>query len=100
VQDLVAAAHLALRLDLRLGLGDPADTGRLWAVVGPLAVMAQDLRSVQLRIEPEFMEPVLEFEAEGRMRFMPLRLVALAIAFALSPAAIRAWLTLLRDGRG
>lgn len=40
----VAAAHLhQFRLRMRLGLGDPADTGLLWAVVGPLNALAQGM---------------------------------------------------------
>ncbi len=82
-----------LRLLVRLGLGDPADTGRLWAVVGPLNAVAQ-LRNAELRIEPEFLEPVLEFRADGRVLVVPLRFLFLAVAFALSPPTIRAWRTL------
>jgi len=94
VRDLVRAVHVhRLRLLMRLGLGDPADTGRLWAVVGPLNAVAQ-LRNAELRIEPEFMDPVLEFQADGRLRLVPLRFLILAIAFALSPPTIRAWRTL------
>jgi hypothetical protein len=94
VGDLVRAVHLQrLRLLMRLGLGDPADTGRLWAVVGPLNAVAQ-LGDVDVRIEPEFVEPVLEFKADGRLWLIPLRFLALALGFALSPPAIRAWRTL------
>lgn len=94
VRDLVRAVHLhRLRLLMRLGLGDPADTGRLWAVVGPLNAVAQ-LRNAELRIEPEFVDPVLEFQADGRLLLVPLRFLTLAIAFALSPPTIRAWRTL------
>jgi hypothetical protein len=94
VGDLVRAVHLhRLRLLMRLGLGDPADTGRLWAVVGPLNAMAQ-LRHADVRIEPDFVDPVLEFQADGRLLLVPLRLLVLAIAFALSPPTIRAWRTL------
>jgi hypothetical protein len=94
VGDLVRAVHLhRLRLLMRLGLGDPADTGRLWAIVGPLNAVAQ-LRNSELRIEPEFVDPVLEFQADGRLLLVPLRFLILAIAFALSPPAIRAWRTL------
>ena len=94
VRGLVRAVHLhRLRLLMRLGLGDPADTGRLWAVVGPLNAVAQ-LRNAELRIEPEFVDPVLEFQADGRLLLVPLRLLILAIAFALSPPTIRAWRTL------
>lgn len=93
--DVVAAAHLRqLHLRVRLGLGDPADTGRLWAVVGPLDAMARNLRDAEVRIEPAFTDPVLEFEASGRMLLIPLQLLLLAVGFALSPASIRAWRTL------
>ncbi len=95
VRDLVHAAHASrLRLRLRLGLGDPADTGRLWAVVGPLSAVSQGLRGADLRIEPEFVEPALEFRARGRLCVIPLQVLALAVSFALSPASIRAWRTL------
>lgn len=94
-EDLVRAAQLhELRLRLRLGLGDPADTGRLWALLGPLSVAAQQMRNTELRIEPEFMEAVVEFEAHGRLMLIPLRILTLVLAFALSPASVRAWRTL------
>ncbi len=96
IKDLIRAAHLhRLRLRLRLGLGDPADTGRLWAVVGPLSAAAQSLRNAEVRIEPEFMDPVFEFQADGRMLLVPLKFVGLAVGFALSPPSIRAWRTLI-----
>jgi len=95
VKDLVRAAHLhQLCLRMRLGLGDPADTGCLWAFVGPLNALAQNLRNAEVRIEPEFMDPVFEFQAHGRLLLVPLQFLVLAIAFALSPASIRAWRTL------
>jgi hypothetical protein len=95
--DLLRAVHLQrLRLLMRLGLGDPADTGRLWAVVGPLNAAAQ-ARHMEVRIEPEFVEPVLEFEADGRLRLIPLRFLVLVLGFALSPSTIRAWRTLRAD---
>lgn len=95
VADLARAAHLRqLHLRLRLGLGDPADTGRLWAVLGPLNAVAQNLRNADVQIEAEYMEPVFEFQADGRLLLIPLQLLILAIGFALSPASIRAWRTL------
>ena len=94
-KDFVRAIHLhQLRIRMRLGLGDPADTGCLWAIVGPLNAAAQNLRNAEVRIEPEFMEPIFEFEAHGRFLLIPLHFLALAVAFALSPPSIRAWRTL------
>lgn len=94
VRDLFNAAHLhQVRLRMRLGLGDPADTGLLWAFVGPLSATAQGLPNVDVGIEPEFMEPVCEFELHGRLMLIPLQFLMLAIAFALSPTSIRAWRT-------
>ena len=90
-KDLVRAVQLKdLGLEMRLGLGDPADTGRLWAIVGPLNAAAQNLSNAVIRIEPEFMDPVCEFDAHGRFFLIPLRLLALVFAFALSPPTIRA----------
>jgi hypothetical protein len=95
VKDLLRAAHAhEFYLRLRLGLGDPADTGRLWAFVGPLSVLAQNFPNAEVRIEPQFMDAVCEFETHGRFVLIPLQFIALAIAFALSPPSIRAWLTL------
>ena len=98
MRDLVGSLRVQeLFLHLRLGLGDPADTGRLWAFVGPLVAMARKLRQVQLRIEPEFVDAVLEMHAHGRLVLIPLQCLALIIGFALSPASIHAWRTLRGD---
>jgi hypothetical protein len=94
VRDLVRAVHPnRLSLRMRVGLGDPADTGRLWAFVGPLVAAAGSLHDAEVQIEPEFVEPALEFELHGRLLVIPLQVLALAVAFALSPSSIRAWLT-------
>jgi hypothetical protein len=96
--DLWRAAHLSeLALWVRLGLGDPADTGRLWALLGPLNALAQGVRDADVRIDPEFIDPVLEFDARGRSLLVPLQILMLVIAFALSPPSLRAW-RLLRSG--
>lgn len=81
---------------LRIGLGDPADTGRLWAIIGPIAGMAQNLRDIQLLIEPEFMDPLFEIESHGQIQFAPLRFIGLAVAFILSPTMIKTWWRLNR----
>lgn len=75
-----------LSLRIRVGLGDPADTGRLWALVGPLAGWLSTLRDAAVTIEPEFFEPTVELETHGNIRLVPLRVLGIVIAFALSPA--------------
>ena len=97
MRDLLAATHAQhLFLRLRIGLGDPADTGRLWAIIGPIAGLAQNLRSAEVRIEPEFMDPLFEVETHGRFRLVPIQFIALATGFLLSPTMLRAWWGLRR----
>ena len=98
IKDLLRATHARdLYLRLRIGLGDPADTGRLWALLGPVAGIAANLQSAEVRIEPEFMDPVLEVESHGEVRLIPLQFIALATAFVVSPTTLRAWRTLHRS---
>lgn len=75
-----------LSLRVRVGLGDPADTGQLWALLGPLAGWLATLREAVITIEPEFYEPTLELETHGSIRIIPLQLVGIVVALALSPA--------------
>lgn len=79
-----------LRLYLRLGLDDPADTGQLWGVVGPLAWAAPVPTGADLAIEPEFTGATFQFNGEGAVRIVPIEILALLIAFALSPVTWRA----------
>ena len=97
IRDLLRATHARnLFLRLRIGLGDPADTGRLWAVVGPIAGMAQNLRNAVVCIEPEFVDPAFEVESHGQFRLVPIQFVALTVAFMLSPTMFRTWRHLRR----
>ena len=94
-KDLVRAAHSRdLYLRLRLGLGDPAATGLLWAFLGPTHALLQNLRSAEITFEPEFVDPVFEFESHGQFRLVPLQFIAIAISFVLSPPSLRAWRTM------
>jgi len=95
--DLLRATHARdLFCRLRIGLGDPADTGCLWAVVGPVAGLAQNIQAATVRIEPEFMDLVFEMEGRGRFRLVPIQFVAIAGAFALSPTMGPVWWNLWR----
>ena len=75
-----------IRLRIRLGLGDPADTGRLWAIVGPLAGLLANVKEARLEIEPEFMDALFELDSRGTIRLIPLQIITLVIALLLSPS--------------
>lgn len=85
-----------LSLDARLGLDDPADTGRLWDVVGPLAAILPSSRVMQISIQPDFAAEVFECQGRGHVSVIPIQVLVLLLAFALSPVTLRA----LRTGKG
>lgn len=77
------------RLTLRLGLGDPADTGQLWAIIGPLSGILFTLEDAEITVEPDFFEAIFEFESSGTIRFIPLQLLTLIGGLLLSPVIWR-----------
>ena len=79
-----------VEVDLRIGLGDPADTGQLWAVVGPVAGVLQGARSARVSIVPDFVDAALEYDGRGRFRLIPLRVLYLFVALMLSAPVWRA----------
>ena len=87
LRDLWRALHLReLRVRLLVGLGDPADTGQLWAIMGPVSAVLAQSKSVDFDVEPDFNESTLEFSSNGRLRIIPLQLIGLALALLLSPS--------------
>ena len=92
IKKLLRACHARnLFLKLRIGLGDPADTGMLWSIMGPISGMLKNLQGININIQPEFMDETLAIESHGNFRFIPLQFIALLSAFLLSPITIRAW---------
>jgi hypothetical protein len=87
-----------VRLRLRVGLDDPAETGWLWAVVGPIAAFAAMLRDISIRLEPEFLEPTFELDTSGTIRLIPIYAIALTLLLMLSPAFWRGMRRLRRAG--
>lgn len=78
-----------VQVHARIGLGDPADTGKLWAFVGPVSGMVAGLNEVSAVIEPDFADEIFEFDGRGKIRIVPLQIVAVAIRLLISPAIWR-----------
>jgi hypothetical protein len=87
IRDCWSAIHKRdLRLHLRVGLGDPADTGQLWAVVGPVAGMLANAREASIEIVPEFLDETFELNSSGKIRLVPLQMLYLTLGLLFSPA--------------
>lgn len=76
-------------LHVRLGLDDPADTGRLWGIVGPLSSLLSGIRTAHIRIEPDFSAEVFSVQTQGRITVIPLQILSISLRFFLSPQVIR-----------
>jgi len=75
-------------------LGDPADTGRLWGLVGPVVATLPARWRDRVDLQPDFSPGAADVAGRLRGRVVPLRLVAAALGFVLSPPVIRAgWRT-------
>lgn len=95
---LLSSIHIRhLNVQARIGLGDAADTGRLWALVGPLSALLAMPRGAWVYIEPDFTETVLDLKSNGRLRVVPLQVMTLLLVFLLSINTMRA-LHAIRSG--
>ena len=91
VKDILSHSKIRnLFADFTVGLGDPADTGFLFAFAGPAASWLSSSLPCQIRIRPSFEgEGVFEGYSHGVVRLQPIRLVIPALCFVFSPAAMR-----------
>lgn len=74
-----------LALFMRVGLGDPADTGLLWSVLGPLAAILSTHRESTISLQPDFLDPGFALESSGTVRLVPLQPLYLTVRLLLSP---------------
>lgn len=79
-----------LDVQVRLGLDDPADTGRLWGLLGPLSSLFARCRKANIRIEPDFAAEGFTLQSHGRIRVIPLEIVMICLHFVSSPRVIHA----------
>ena len=79
-----------LTADYRVGLDNPADTGLLFAIIGPATFLLNSSLPHQIRVHPSFAdESVFEGYSYGVVRLQPIHLVMAFLRFAFSLAAIR-----------
>ena len=84
--DFWYAIHMEnVRLRVLIGLGDPAETGQLWAFVGPVAGMLASIQKASIEVEPDFSSARFELDGTGCVRFMPLHIIYLVVGLFLSP---------------
>lgn len=97
--DMWAAIHKRnVRLLVRLGLGDPAETGQLWAALGPLSAMFARIHDIRISIEPDFLDSRLELDSSGTIRMIPLRIAVIVIGLLLSPPVWRGIMSMRANG--
>ena len=75
---------------IRAGLDDPADTGQLWAILGPISAALKSLRRFTINLEPDFMGKCFEFHGRGVIKFSPLRILSISLGLLLSPVIWKA----------
>jgi hypothetical protein len=82
--------------DFKIGLGDPADTGLLFAFISPATVFLGSSHLHQIRIEPSFAEDaILQGYSQGKVRLRPIKLAPPLLKFVFSLTALRIAKTLI-----
>lgn len=89
-RDLRRQVHLPrFFLRARFGFDDPADTGQLYGALVPSLLLAS-ASGLDVRCQPSFDDAGVEGACGATLHVRPLSVIALGLAFALSPPAIRA----------
>jgi hypothetical protein len=91
-----------LRVELVIGLEDPADTGRLAGVLAPLRLLFGKRTlgkesNVSIAVTPDFSGPRLQGYSCASVQFVPLKLIALVIGFLFSAPVFRALRLMMRQ---
>ena len=78
-----------LHLHVVFGLGDPADTGRLFGTMVPFLVAAESY-GLDVQCQPDFEDAGLRGSFSGRVRVRPITLMSLMLGFLCSRPMRRA----------
>lgn len=79
-----------LKVDLRVGLSDPAETGMMFAALGPASAYLASIPSADVHIRPDFEESSLKGQVRGDVRVFPILFVGPVLSFAVSFDTLRA----------
>ena len=84
--DLWSAVHKRdIFIGARIGLETPADTGQLWAVLGPASVVLAAVPECVIAVRPDFDEEAFELTGRGQVRVYPIEVLGVLVALVLSP---------------
>ena len=77
VKDIIRQFNLReLVADFKLGLDDPADTGLLFAIIGPATLLLNSSTTCKVRVQPAFGgEAAFEGFSYGNVRLRPIQLI-------------------------
>ena len=92
LKDILSCSKIReLAADLSLGLGNPTDTGLLFAFIGPANLFLNSYFPCQIRVQPSFEdEATFKGYSYGVARLRPVQLVIPSLRFVFSLAAMRA----------
>lgn len=74
-----------VKFHIKAGLDDPADTGRLWAIIGPASTAIAHVHHHAVIIEPDFINAGLEIDGRGSLSCIPLQVVFITVRLFFSP---------------
>jgi hypothetical protein len=93
--DLLHSCHIKeLSLHCRIGLDDPADTGKLAGILWPLLLPWENAI-----LKTDFQEAVFEGYCKAQIRIFPIQIIGNLLAFIFSPVTVRAMKTSLLEQR-
>ena len=78
-------------LHIRLGLDDPADTGIIWGLIGPVSGILYGFTEKAVIIEPDFLDPSLGLNTRGSISIVPLEILLILLCYLLSPTVIKTY---------
>lgn len=91
LRDVIRRFHIQkLKLVIRFGLTDPADTGFLLAVLTPAIVVTNSFSSFDAQLSPDFECEMVQGYFQGGIRVFPIQIVWCSLRFFLSWTTIRA----------